>query len=116
MQRVIARAFSVTALVCAATPGAAKTFGEMFKAGEGSLLQTTGFIAVTLYVVGVLIVLFGLLGLIRAVRAPQYAGVFPPILMIAVGAGVVMLPEIINAVQTGFGGSTATRLQRPSLE
>lgn len=104
------------ALAWPAAPASAKTFGEMFKAGEGSLLQTTGFIAVTLYVVGVLVVLFGLLGLVRAVRSPQYSGVFAPILMIAVGACVVMLPEIINAVQTGFGGSTATRLQRPVLE
>ena len=92
-----------------------RSFGEMFEAGETSLIRTTGFLAMLIYVIGAVTVFGGLVGLVRTVRYPQQAGYAAPLIAIAVGAAMIMLPAVVNAVNEGFGGDSGATLTRPSL-
>ncbi len=110
-------AMITVAAVLVTTPEIAmtRTFGEMFEAGETSLLKSTGFLAMLFYLIGAATVFGGLVGLVRTVRYPQQSGFAPPVIAITVGAAMIMLPAVINAVNEGFGGEAGTSLTRPSL-
>ena len=113
--RILAVILIAALLVTVSESAWPRTFGDMFAAGETSLLKSTGFLAMLFYLVGAGTVFGGLVSLVRTVRYPQQTGYAPPLIAITVGAAIIMLPAVINAVNEGFGGDSGATLTRPSL-
>ena len=94
---------------------AAKSFGDMFAAAGTDLFQMSGFFSWLCWGFGIVLGVMGLASFVKAARHPQQGGVGAGIVMVAVGAFVVVLPAVLDAVQDTFGATTTT-LTAPTLK
>ena len=107
-------AIALTALT--ATPALAISLGDMAQqAGED--LDTVPFlISVAFWIVGVLIVGFGLLRLKRHVDHPSQTTIGSGLVAVLIGAALLVAPAVINAVGDTFGVDSTATITRPALD
>ena len=99
----------------AATPALAISLGEMAEAAAADLELLPIFISIAFYVLGVLIVGFGLLRLKRHVDHPSQTTIGSGLVALIIGAALIAAPSVINAVAETFAVDGAT-LTRPALD
>ena len=93
----------------------AVSLGKMADEARGDLELVSGFLAVVFYVVGLLIVCFGLLRGKKHVDAPQAVTLASAIVWVLVGVAIILMPAVINGVAETFGTSGSETVHKPSL-
>ena len=83
--------------------GFAKSLGEMTQEAEKDLRLVSGFLAVVFYLLGILLVAFGFFRVKKHMDQPQQVTLASAIVAICVGAAMIAVPSIINAIAETFG-------------
>lgn len=107
-------AATVTAL--AAAPALAISLGEMAEEAGQDLEIVPFFISVAFYIIGVVIVGFGLIRLKRHVDHPSQTTIGSGLVALLIGAALIAAPSIINSVGETFGVDATATLSRPALD
>ena len=94
---------AVLAVAAAANGALAKSLGEMAEDAERDLKIMTGFFEVAFYMLGVLVVVFGLFRVKKHMDQPQQVSLWSAGVAILVGAAIIAVPPIINGIGETFG-------------
>ena len=94
----------------------ALSLGEMADEAGEDLEALPFFISVIFYVLGLLIVGFGLLRLKRHVDHPSQTTIGSGLMAVVIGAALIATPAIIEAVAETFGADSGASLERPDFD
>ena len=103
----------VLGCVAAAKVAAAKSLGQMAEKARGDLAIMTGFLEIAFYLMGALVVVYGLFRAKKHVEQPQQVSLWSAVIAILVGGAVVAVPPIVNAIGESFGIAPGQRLSPP---
>ena len=95
-----------------------KSIGALAEAAEKDLLGATSFIAAIFYIIGAILVGFGMLKIKRHSDQPQQVTLGSGIMWILIGVALIVAPFIIDAVANTFGtdaGGTGPDIKPPKL-
>lgn len=118
------RTCSLGAPLCAATaiialtvtPALAISLGEMAEEAGQDLEVVPFFISVAFYILGILIVGFGLIRLKRHVDQPSQTTMGSGIVALIIGVALLAAPSVINAIGETFGVDATATISRPALD
>ena len=98
-------------------PGAfAKSLGEMAQSAEQDVELVSGFLAIVFYLLGVLVVAFGLFRIKKHMEQPQQVTLSSAIVAILIGAAIILIPVVLNAIADTFGVTGGSPgISRPRL-
>ena len=94
-------------LVVTTDPGFAQSLGERGEDVADDLDRIPELVAIVFYIIGIIIVGFGILKFKRHSEHGQQVTLGSAILTVLVGVGVLMAPTLINALIDTFGGSNS---------
>lgn len=98
------------------TPALAISLGEMAEEAGQDLEVVPFFISVAFYILGVLIVGFGLIRLKRHVDQPSQTTMGSGIVALLIGVALLAAPSVINAIGETFGVDATATITRPALD
>ena len=108
---------SPTAVWLVSSPAAlAVSLGEMAQEAGEDLQLVPFFISVAFYILGIMIVGFGLIRLKRHVDHPSQTTIASGIIALIIGTALIAAPSIINAVGDTFAVDSSATLSRPALD
>ena len=93
----------------------AVSLGDMADSARSDLELVPGLIAGVLYVVGALLVFFGLMKLKRHTDHPQQTTIGSGIISILIGVALILAPAVINGLADSFGITGGETVVRPKL-
>ena len=94
----------------------AQSLGDMAKSAEGDLDLVGGFLSIVFYLLGFLVVAFGLFRIKKHMDQPQQVTLSSAIVAILIGAAIILIPVVLNAIGETFGlTSGTTGIGRPKL-
>ena len=93
----------VAAMAAAANAALAKSLGQMVQEAEGDLKLMSGFFEYGVYLLGLLIVVFGFFRIKKHMDQPQQVSLSSAIVAICVGAAIIAVPPIVNGIGDTFG-------------
>ena len=102
--------------ILTASPALAISLGEMAEEAGQDLEIVPFFISIAFYILGVLIVGFGLIRLKRHVDHPSQTTIGSGIVALLIGTALLAAPSIINSVGETFGVDSTATLSRPALD
>ena len=112
-----ASAAALLALLTLATaPAFALSLGEMAQEAGEDLEVVPFFISIAFYILGIVIVGFGLIRLKRHVDQPAQTTIGSGIIALIIGTALLVAPSVINAVGETFGVDATATLSRPALD
>ena len=109
-------AAALAALTLAAAPAFAISLGEMAQEAGEDLEVVPFFISIAFYILGIVIVGFGLIRLKRHVDQPAQTTIGSGIVAIVIGTALLVAPSVINSVGETFGVDASATLSRPALD
>ena len=98
-----------------AAPAAAVSLGEMAGQAAGDLETLRALLAILFYLIGAVLVGFGLLKLKRNADQPQQGTAGAGFVAILLGVALIVAPSVINAVTDTAGADSSQTLERPKL-
>lgn len=104
---------AAAALPLAAAHG--QSLGDMATDASDSLDAVGPLLSIFFYIIGAAITGFGLLKFKRHVDNPQQVSLANCFVTVAVGAGLIFSPFVINSVAGTFGGE-GTQVERPTFQ
>lgn len=72
------------------------------RAGQDAAL-VSGFLAIVFYLLGILVVAFGLFRIKKHMEQPQQVTLSSAIVAILIGAAIILIPVVLNAIGETFG-------------
>ena len=97
-------------------PAFAISLGEMAQEAGEDLEVVPFFISIAFYILGIVIVGFGLIRLKRHVDQPAQTTIGSGIVALIIGTALLVAPSVINAVGETFGVDATATLSRPALD
>lgn len=95
-----------------------KSIGDLAEEARSDLLGATGFISAIFYIIGAILVGFGMLKIKRHSDQPQQVTLGSGIMWILIGVALIVAPFIIDAVANTFGtdaGGSGPNIAPPKL-
>ena len=86
----------------------AQSLGKMAEEAEADLGLVTGFVAVVFYLLGILVVAFGLFRIKKHMDQPQQVTLSSAVVAILIGTAIILIPVVLNAIGGTFGLTTGT--------
>ena len=94
----------------------AQSLGDMARSAEGDLDLVGGFLAIVFYLLGLLVVAFGLFRIKKHMDQPQQVTLSSAIVAILIGTAIILIPVVLNAIGETFGLTTGgTGIGKPKL-
>ncbi|MDE0173304.1 MAG: hypothetical protein OYH76_19195 [Defluviicoccus sp.] len=94
----------------------AQSLGDMAKSAEGDLDLVGGFLAIVFYLLGILVVAFGLFRIKKHMDQPQQVSLSSAIVAIMIGAAIILIPVVLNGIAETFGLTTgSTGIGKPKF-
>lgn len=104
---------AVLGWIAAANAAAARSLGQMADKAKSDLAIMTGFFEIAFYLLGALVVVYGLFRAKKHVEQPQQVSLWSAVIAILVGGAVVAVPPIVNAIGESFGVAPGSRMSLP---
>lgn len=94
----------------------AQSLGKMAENAEADLDLVTGFVAIVFYLLGILVVAFGLFRIKKHMDQPQQVTLSSAVVAILIGTSIILIPVVLNAIGGTFGlTSGGTGIGKPRL-
>ena len=107
---------SLIATVAAAlSPAAAISIGDMADAAASDLDAVGPLLSIAFWIVGIVIVAFGLLKIKRHYDQPQQTTLGAGFVAILIGAAIIAAPSIINGIAETFGITGSSTVEQRTL-
>lgn len=81
----------------------AKSLGEMAQSAQQDVGLVSGFLAIVFYLLGVLVVAFGLFRIKKHMDLPQQVSLASAVVAIVIGTAIILIPAVLNGVADTFG-------------
>lgn len=93
----------------------AQSLGRMAQTAEQDVGLITGFLEIVFYLLGILVVAFGFFRIKKHMDQPQQVTLSSAIVAILIGAAIILIPVVLNAIGGTFGLTTGSGISKPQL-
>lgn len=105
----------IAAVTAAVSPAAGKSLGDMAADAASDLDAVSPLLSVAFWIVGIVIVAFGLLKIKRYYDQPQQTTIASGVVAVLIGAAIIASPAVINGIAETFGITGASTVEQRTL-